>query len=91
MEDNTHQLNAVIFEAMEFLVKTFADGDDEREAPEYYHESAVHVQQLSLATEAIPCTILAAFDDNQYKDQIEISVKALERTFHTEKDKSDIR
>ena len=72
---------------MELLVKAFADEDEERAVPEYYHENALHVQQLCLATEAIPFTILAAFDDNKYQGQMEISVKSIEKTFHTEKDK----
>ena len=75
MEDNTYQLNAVIFDAMEFFVKVFADGDSEKDCPGFYHEKPSHVEELSLATEAIPCTVLAAFEENSYKGKIEICIK----------------
>ena len=69
-EDNTHQVNVVIFAALEYLVKVFADGDSEKEDPQYYHENAARVEQLMLATEAMPCTILVAFEENSYQKKM---------------------
>ena len=87
VEDNTYQINAVAFDAMEFLVKIFADGDSEKEHPMYYHDNEAHVEELSLATEAMPCTILATLEENKYQEKMEISLKVVAQTFHAEKTK----
>ena len=84
MEDDTYQINAVIFDAMEPLVTFFADGDDTKSKPAYYHEDAAHVEELSMTIEAMPCTVLVALEENSYKENIEISLKAVEQTFSSE-------
>jgi hypothetical protein len=81
LADDTYQLNAVVFDAMDSLVKLYADGDADKEKPSYYHEEPVHVEELSMAVEAMPCTVLLAFETNSYTTKIEVSVKAVERTF----------
>ena len=82
MEDNTYQVNATIFEAMDSIVKLHADGDIDKEKPKYYHEEQAHVDEFSMAVEAVPCTVLLAFQENSYTEQIEVSVKAVEPTFN---------
>jgi hypothetical protein len=89
MEDDTYQLNTVAFDTFISLVKIFADGDKEKETPEYYHDNAARVEAFSMAIEAMPCTVLVSFEPNPYKEKIEMSLKAVEITFH--KDQSKIR
>ena len=81
MVDNTCQLNAVVFDALQSFVEIFADGDDEKRAPEYYHEKPKHVEDLCMNIEAVPFTALLTLEENSYKGKMEVSVKALEQTF----------
>ena len=84
VEGNTHQLHAVVFDALSGLVSVFADGDAEKENPGYYHENPARVEQLVLATESVPLTILAALEENSYLEKTEVCVKAIEQTFHAD-------
>ena len=87
MEDATYQLNTVVFDAMAAFARKFADGEAAKAEPEYYHEQADRVEELSAAMEATPFTILLAFEENSYREQIEISLKAAEETFDVDKQK----
>ena len=87
LEDDTYQVKAVIFDAMEALVKFAADGEGDKEKAEYYHENVANVEELSMAIEAMPCTVLVALEENSYKGNIEVNLKAVEQTFHVDKSK----
>ena len=71
-----------MFDEMKSLVDIYADGDEEKQKPEYFHDQLTRVEDLRMAIEAIPFTILVTFSGNDYKEEIELSVKAIEKTFH---------
>jgi len=71
-----------VFDEMKSLVDIYADGEEEKQQPEFFHDQLTHVEDLRMAIEAIPFTILVTFSDSEYKEEIELSVKAIEKTFH---------
>ena len=84
LEDDGSEERATVFDEMESLVEIFADGDKEKLNPEYYHDQLTHVEDLRMAIEAVPFTLLVTFDDSDYSEEIELSVKAIEKTFHAD-------
>ena len=68
-----------MFEAIKSLVHVYADGEEEKQQPEFYHDKPTHVEDLRMAIEAIPFTLLVTFTDNEYREEIELSVKAIEK------------
>ena len=85
LEDDTCELKTTCFDATKDIVEIFADGDEGKLQPAYYHENAVSVEDLRMAIEAIPFTVLLTFADSEYSERIEISIKAADRTFHASK------
>jgi len=85
LQDNTFQLNAVIFDAMEELVTLFADGEQEKISPAYFHDSPDHIFDFGQFLHATPLTILAVFEENRFNERMEVSIKAAGPTFHNEK------
>ena len=84
LEDDGSEERATVFEAIRSLVHVYADGEEEKQQPEFYHDKPTHVEDLRMAIEAIPFTLLVTFTDNEYREEIELSVKAIEKTFHVD-------
>ena len=74
MEDATCELKVTCFDATKSMVEIFADGDDDKLLPEYYHENAANVEDLRISIEAIPFTVLLTFSDSDYSESIEINI-----------------
>lgn len=55
------ELKATCFDAMKNLVDIFADGEKEKQQPEYFHDSVTHVEDLRMTLEAIPIHALVNF------------------------------
>ena len=82
LEDDGAEERATVFDELKSLVDIYAEGDEEKQKPEYFHDQLTHVEDLRMSIEAIPFTILVTFSDSEYKEEIELSVKAIEKTFH---------
>ena len=80
--DETHVMKGTIFDAMNTVVAIYADGDETKMHGSHYHGNTDNVQDLSMAVEAIPFTILAALEENTYTTGLELSIKAIEPSFH---------
>ena len=66
LTDNTGQIQVTCFDAMEDVVKLFADDEEEKSKPEYFHESEEHVKELMDFLGARPFTALLSFEEDKY-------------------------
>ena len=62
----------------------YADGEEEKQKPEFFHDQLDHVEDLRLSIEAMPFTLLVSFNDSEYREEIELNVNAIEKTFHVD-------
>ena len=84
LEDDMFELRASCFDAMQSLVDIFADGENEKQDPIYFHNNSNHMEDLRMTLEAIPFTLLLSFVDSEYNERIEVSIRAVEKTFHAD-------
>ena len=81
LQDATAQVSATVFDALDSLVATFADGDPDRHKPESYFENPDDVQELQLCIAAVPFTLLLSFDDSDYVAGTDLIVRSAAPTF----------
>ena len=84
LEDDGSEERATVFDAMKSLVHIYADGEEEKQKPEFFHDQLDHVEDLRLSIEAMPFTLLVTFNDSEYREEIELNVNAIEKTFHVD-------
>ena len=75
LTDGDAQLEVKIFDEMSMLATMFADGEEEKERPEYYHERPENTEALFASIAASLMTVLVSFEDSSYSDSIEAQLQ----------------
>ena len=85
LTDGDAQLEVKIFDEMSMLATMFADGEEEKERPEYYHERPENTEALFASIAASLMTVLVSFEDSSYSDSIEAQLRGCRATINKDK------
>jgi RNA polymerase subunit RPABC4/transcription elongation factor Spt4 len=84
LTDDSCQITATAFEVLGTLAQAYADDEEEKKDPKYYHNEPERAEEMMAHSAAIPYTSIISFEDSEYRGKIEMNLRLAEPTFACE-------